>query len=158
MTVVSGTSPAMIPSAAKAPRWASVNSTRTCAAADSQPTADTQGGDSPACRSPSTAVTVNKMVSTPEARNVSQSARQPGAGVPGCGVQASQPERCADGHHSLGHHAPGQGHAQRSKRSKAAGVHTCRTIRPTTARTSPGSRGTRRVAWPRRTPVWMTLW
>src|SRR6516162_10857980 len=109
MTVVSGTSPAMIPSAAKAPRWASVNSTRTCAAADSQPTADTQGGDSPACRSPSTAVTVNKMVSTPEARNVSQSARQPGAGVPGCGVQASQPERCADGHHGLGHHAPGQG-------------------------------------------------
>ena len=33
MTVVSGTSPAMIPSAAKAPRWASVNSTSTCAAA-----------------------------------------------------------------------------------------------------------------------------
>ena len=82
MTVVSGTSPAMIPSAAKGPRWASVNSTGTCAAADSQPTADTQGGDSPACRSPSTAVTVNKMVGTAEAQNVSQSARQPSATSP----------------------------------------------------------------------------
>jgi len=82
MTVVSGTSPAMIPSAAKAPRWASVTSTSTCAAADSQPTADTQGGDSPACRSPSTPVTVNKMVGTAEARNVSQSPRQPSATSP----------------------------------------------------------------------------
>ena len=41
----------MIPSAANAPRWASVHSTSTCAAADSQPQADTHGGDSPACRS-----------------------------------------------------------------------------------------------------------
>jgi hypothetical protein len=125
MTVVSGTSPAMIPSAAKGPRWASVNSTRTCAAAESQLRADTQGGDSPACRSPSTAVTVNKMVGTPEARNVSQSAPaqrgQPGAGVPGCGVQASQPERCADGHHGLGHYAAGQGHAQQTPAGVAFG-------------------------------------
>ena len=51
MTVVIGTSPAMIPTAANAPRWASVHSTSTCAAADSQPQADTHGGDSPACRS-----------------------------------------------------------------------------------------------------------
>ena len=41
MTVVSGTSPAMIPSIAKGPRWASVHSTSTCAAAGSQPRADT---------------------------------------------------------------------------------------------------------------------
>ena len=36
----------MIPSGAKGPRWASVNSTGTCAAADSQPKTDTHGGDS----------------------------------------------------------------------------------------------------------------
>ena len=46
ITVVSGRSPAMIPSGGKGPRWASVNSTGTCAAADSQPKTDTHGGDS----------------------------------------------------------------------------------------------------------------
>src|SRR6516162_2489360 len=48
--------------------------------------------------------------------------------------------------------------AARSKRSISAGVHTCLTIRPNKAGTSSGSRGTRRVAWPRRGRVWMTLW
>ena len=82
MTVVSGVKVAMIPSGANAPRWARANIASRCAAADSQPRADTHGGASPACRRPSTPVTVNMMVGMAEARNVSHSPRQPSATGP----------------------------------------------------------------------------
>jgi len=79
MTVVSGAKVAMIPSGANAPRWARANIASRCAAADSQPRADTHGGDSLACRRPSTAATVNMMVGGAEARNVNDSPRWPTA-------------------------------------------------------------------------------
>jgi hypothetical protein len=47
MTVVSGMGAAMIPSGANAPRCARVTIASRCAAAGSQPKADTHGGESP---------------------------------------------------------------------------------------------------------------
>jgi hypothetical protein len=80
-----------------------------------------------ACRSDcSTAVTVNKMIGTAEARSVSQSPCQPSAtspapAFPAAACSPGQPGRCAGGHHGLGDHAPGQGHAQQTPPGGALG-------------------------------------
>ena len=116
-TVVSGVSVAMIPSGANAPSWARVSIASRCAAADSQPSADTHGGDSPAWPKPITPVAVKTMVGRAEARKASHRPRQPSATSPpatfsGRGVHGGQREAGPDGHQCLGHHASGQGHPQ----------------------------------------------